>query len=99
MAKKININKMRKELLEIYEEFLKNPRSTSLQNKAIAYDKEYAGLPSYNDVLSERAIPEDISEAIGFLFKIFQYGSGTFNDVETLKSAEKIVEKLRNKPN
>jgi|SRR3989344_5604152 len=92
--------KIKKELLKVYEEFLKNPKDKSVYKKAIFYDKNYGGLTSYNDILVKKVVPKDIEKAINGLSTIYQYGMWekeheAFSNEKILKKAKKILEDLK----
>lgn len=96
----LNWKKIKKELLEVYEGFLKNPKDKSVHKKAIFYDKNYGGLTSYNDILVKKVVPEDIEKAINGLSTIYQYGMWeegheAFSNDKIMNSAKKILENLK----
>jgi hypothetical protein len=97
-----NEKKMRKELIDLYEAFLKNPKSKLVRNVAIKYSNLYGGLSAYNDILAQQPIPKDIENALGGLSTIYQYGiwgeyHEAFSDEKIIKDAKKILEELREK--
>ena len=91
----VNEKKMRKDLAEIYEDFLRNPNDSSVHSRAIAYDRKYGGLSAYSNILVKKPISQDIEKALNGLFKLYQYGNGTFDDNETVKLAKKTLEDLK----
>lgn len=104
MLKSINFRKMRKELIELYKEFLKNPRDETLNKKIIAYELQFGGLQVYNDYLKSQPVPKDIEMALSGLSTVYQYGlwedfNEDFSNEKIISKAKKILaELLRQKP-
>ena len=94
MAEEFNEEKIREELLELYEEFLKKPGDVLIRDKMIAYDRDYWGAPYFNDVLVKKAISDDVAHALGVLLDVFQYGLGIRNDKELLEMAKVATKEL-----
>jgi len=97
-----NEKKMRKELIDLYEAFLINPKNKLVRNVAIKYNNLYGGLSAYNEILAKQPIPKDIENALGGLSTIYQYGMWgenheAFSDEKILKDAKKILEELKKK--
>jgi hypothetical protein len=97
MTEEINFTKMRKELIKIYETFLKNPADERVRDLVIVYDRKYGGLSTYNEILKERPVPEEISRALENLSGIYQYGLGTLDDEELISTSKEILKNLKNK--
>jgi len=102
MSEAVNFQRMRQELIEIYEKFLENPGDESIQKKIIEYDRNFGGLQVYNDYLKSRPVPKDIEVALGGLSMIYQYGlweddkeHEAFSDEKIVSEAKKILEELR----
>lgn len=89
MSEAVNFQKMRKELIHLYKEFLENPESETANKKVIAYELKFGGLFRYNDVLSSQPVPKDIEKALGGLSTIYQYG--LWGDSHEAYSNEKII--------
>lgn len=94
MTTKINFNELRNELLKIYNAFISNPSDKEVHKLAISLDRKYAGLTDYNAVFASKPVPKAIHDAISGLFKIYQYGNGTFDDAQTKKTAKEIINEL-----
>jgi len=90
--KTIDFKKMRTELKAIYKAFLENPEDESIKDKAQDYDREYGGLQAYENYLKDNPIPKNISEALGGLFMIYEYG--IFGENHDL-SQENILKKVK----
>ena len=105
MAEKINFKRMRKELVEIYKRFLKNPVDESTRDDAIKYSREFAGLSVYKDYLKSQPVPKDIEKALGGLTTIYQYGwwkdtnksdaHEIFSNENIITLAKEILEELK----
>lgn len=94
MAEEFNEEKIREELLELYEEFLKNPRDASIRDKMIAYDRRYGNAPYLNEILKKKVISDDVANALNSVSAVFQYGMGIRNDKELLEMAKKALKEL-----
>ena len=88
MAKELNIQKMKVELIEIYEGFIKNPNNPVIQREAY---KMYADYSTATDIL----LNEPISISINFLSEIIQYNTGIFDKEEIKQSAREILKELK----
>ena len=100
MSETVDFKKMKKELIELYENFLKTPEDKSIQKKAIKYDRDFGGLQVYNDYLKSQPVPKEIETALGGLSTIYQYGlwednHEAFSDEKIVKEAKKILEELK----
>src|SRR3989344_3248213 len=96
----INLSKIRKNLIVLYEAFLKNPTNKKVQYIIREYDKEYGGLPSYENLSVKKIVPNELISAISGLSTIYQYGlwdesHKTFSKTQILETARKILEKLK----
>jgi len=99
MSEAVDFNNMRKELIWLYEEFLRNPADKSIQKRAIDYDRNFGGLSSYNSYLKSQPVPPDIEIALNGLSAIYQFGTwGKEHDLSNDKiiyKARKILEDLK----
>ncbi|MDO8467850.1 MAG: hypothetical protein Q7S56_02800 [Nanoarchaeota archaeon] len=105
MAEKINFKNMRKELIQLYEEFLKNPSDESIRRKVIKYELDFGGLSLYNDYLKSQPVPKDIENALSGLSTIYQYGwwkdtnkadaHEVFSNENLITLAKRILEDLK----
>ncbi len=77
MEEGINFEKMRKELIEIYSLFIRNPTDQDIQDRAFDYDRIYGALPTVNEIFKSQPIPQDIAFALNHLSTIIQYDLGT----------------------
>jgi len=93
MTEAIDFQKMKKELIKLYEEFLENPEDETTNKKIIAYELQYGGLQKYNDYLKSRPVPKYIETALSGLSTIYQYG--LWEDSNEYFSNEKIVSKAK----
>lgn len=91
MVKELNIQKMRAELIEIYEGFLKNPNNPIIQREAYRMYTDYMNAGSL--------LKEDIGGAVNFLSAIIQYKDGyqdgTYDREEMKQSAREILKRLK----
>jgi len=94
MAKEFNEQKMRSELIKLYQEFIKSPKSENVRLNLIQFDRDFGGLATYNDYLKSQPIPKDISKAIGHVSTIFQYGLGTYENDWIFKIAKETLNNL-----
>jgi hypothetical protein len=99
MENPINFQEIRKELLELYKEFLENPEDKALNKEITLYELKYGGLSSYNDYLKSQPIPKDIEEALNGLSTMYQYGlfeddHKAFSNDKIISNAKEILEKL-----
>ena len=99
MTKELDVQKMREELIKIYEGFLKNPENKKIQHISTKYDEIYGGLASYNEILVKKVVPEDIKMALDGLSTIYQYGSWgpehAFSNRKIIKRATEILQSLK----
>jgi hypothetical protein len=96
----INLPKMKKNLIVLYEAFLKNPDDKKVQYIVKEYDKEYGGLPSYEELSIKKIIPDEIINAINGLSTLYQYGRWdesheAFSKRKILETAQKILKELK----
>lgn len=99
MSEAVDFQKMRRELIELYEEFLANPGNETTEKKAIKLDRNFGGLSYYNEILSSQPVPKDVEGALNGLSTIYQYGSWeesheAFSNDKILLEAKKILEEL-----
>ncbi len=96
---RIDFNKIRKDLIEIYKNFLENPDNEEIIKKAFNYEKEYGGLSTYNEYLKSQPVPEEIEKALNWLSALYQFGIHEKNhylsEDKILKEAKKILEELK----
>jgi flagellin-specific chaperone FliS len=89
----INESKLRKNLVSIYESFIKNPEDTNVHKEAIRYDRAYGSLEGYD------SISKEIKGAISMLSFLNQFGShnddSELSKEKILGKAKKILEELR----
>jgi len=95
MEQTFDEQKMKKELLELYQLFLENPDDENMKDKLIKYDRHYGGLATYNDYFKSHPISEEIKEALGGLVDISLYGEGFMNKEECVSFAKKIIDELK----
>lgn len=100
MSEAVDFQKMRRELIELYEEFLANPGDKTTEKKAIKWDRNFGGLSYYNEVLASQPVPKDIERALDGLSAIYQYGlwedsHEAYSNDKILLEAKKILEELR----
>lgn len=96
----INFPKMKKNLITLYEAFLKNPNNEKIREIIKEYDKAYGSLPHYNDNSVKKIVPDKILSAINGLSALYQYGMWeenheVFSDTKILKTAQKILKELK----
>ena len=89
----IDFQKMRKELISLYEKFLKNPESDDVKEDLMSYEYEFGGLTAYNDYLKSQPVPKDIVKGLGGLSIIFEYG--WFEDRDKIYTKEKIFSEAK----
>lgn len=87
--KPINFEKLKKDLIKLYEDFLKNPESKLLKEKAIKLEKILGGLSNYNDYFKSQPVPKDIEKGLNGLSAIYQYGM--WDDSHEAFSKSKII--------
>jgi len=99
--KKVDFERMRTELIEIYQKFLEAPGSKPLHRRIMDYEKKWSGLSVYDDILKEKPVPEAIRKALEGLSLLYQYGTypetHDLSDKNILKRAKAILEKLRHR--
>jgi len=94
MAKEFNEEKMRRDLLFLYERFIENPENEEVRSNLIKFDMDFGGLCAYNDYLKSQPIPEYIQNALGGLIDLGLYGEGFKNKEECLYFAKEILKEL-----
>jgi len=100
MTLNIDESRMKRELIIIYKNFLKNPEDSSIHQLAIVYDRHYGGISSYNDIMSKLVISKELEQAINGLSAIYQYGlhnseHEAFSNEKIIKIAKEILQKLK----
>ncbi|MDP3026813.1 MAG: hypothetical protein Q8N63_03830 [Nanoarchaeota archaeon] len=99
MAETIDFQKMRKDLIRIYEKFLENPEDKSIKKVAIDYDRNFGGLASYNDYLKSQPVSKNIEMALNWLSAIYQFGvwekEHTLSDENIISKAKIVLENLK----
>ena len=96
----INFQKMRKELISLYERFLESSDSEDVKSDFMIYERDFGGLQVYNDYLKSQPVPKDIESGLAGLSTVFQYGwfkdgGGMFSNEEIVVIAKKILEDLK----
>jgi hypothetical protein len=96
MKEAIDFQKIKRELIAIYQKFLNDGEKEEAIDEAIKYDRIYGGLVSEHYI---NYIPDYIVKAIERLSDIYQYGmrprdKGYSND-ELVSLAKKILENLK----
>ena len=90
---------MRRELIKIYDFFLKNPQDKGVNYLTTKYDAMYGGLTSYNKILVKPPVPKDLEQALNGLSTIYQYGmwgpEHNFSNENIVRAAKKILEDLK----
>ncbi len=71
----IDFKQIRKDLIELYEEFIENPEDKKLLKEIGEYDFTFGGLSGYNDYLKNPIVPEDVVSGLNWLGMIVQYGA------------------------
>jgi len=101
MSEDFNEEEMREELIQLYENFLKNPEDNFVIKKIISYERKYGGLPIYNDYLKSQPIPQDIEIALNWLSSMNQFNKYKDNhplaNDKILERAKKILKELKEK--
>jgi len=99
MSETIDFKKMKEELIELYENFLKTPEDKFIQEKAIKYDKCFGGLQAYNDYLKSQPVPQEIEMALRGLSAIYQYGlwedTHDLSNGKIICKSKKILKELK----
>ncbi len=97
----VDFGKLRKELVDLFESFLKNPKDKEILSKAMKYDKEFSGLTHYKEEFSfGEKIPDDISNALKELTHISFYDTEDtslkhFSNEEIHERIKKALENLK----
>jgi len=96
----IYFQKMRKELILLYERFIKDPKNQILLNEIHKYDLEFGGLGSYNDYCKLPIMPDSIKKALGLLEDLYYeplpYGTpGALSNEEIIAIAKEILQDLK----
>ena len=86
---KANFQKIKKELIKLYEEFLENPLDQDVIDRIIHYSKVFGGLGSYNDYFKSLFVPKNIESALNGLSALYQYG--LYENTHEAYSNEKII--------
>ncbi len=94
MALEFNEEKIREELLELYEEFLDNPQDERIKGKLISYDRDYGGASHYNSILKKKAISDDVVKGLNALSLAYQYGMGFQKNEDILEVVKKVLKEL-----
>jgi hypothetical protein len=96
MTKDIDFGKMKSELINIYEAFLKNPNDALAKAKAMDFETEYAGATTLGDYFAGLHFPKTISKAIYNLQRIWQYGmEKSMDNKNPLAECKKVIEELK----
>ncbi len=85
----IDFQKMRKELIALYEKFVKDSERNDVKEEFMVYENEFGGLSAYNNYLKSKPIPEDIERALGELSTIYLYG--LHEEHKEMPSNEEII--------
>ena len=89
----IDFQVMKKELIELYESFLKNPENELIRKKIIAYDSAFLGLSGALHT------PKMIEYALNRLPLLCQYGlwkdGHAFSNQNIISEAREILEKIK----
>ncbi len=89
----VDFQKMRKELIILYERFINNPESEEVKDDLMAYEHTFGGLTAYNDYLKSRPVPKDVVSGLGGLSIIFEYG--WFESRDKIYTKEKIFSEAK----
>ena len=99
MPKTVNFQKMKRELIHIYKEFLTKPSDKSIQKKALNYDRKFGGLSTYNNYFKSQLVPKEIDSALHWLSALYQFDTWEkwheLSNERIISNAEKILEGLR----
>jgi len=90
---KTDFEKIRKELIGLYERFLKNPKSEKTINDIIEYEGKFGGLVIYNDILKRKPVPNVIKSGLAGLSLLYQYDE---HPPTHKLSNKKIITKAKN---
>lgn len=96
----IDFKKMRKELISLYERFLKNPESESIKEEFMVYGEEFGGITVLNDYLKSMPVPKDIFSGLCGLSMIsdqllFEDKNQFFTKEIIFDKSKKILEELK----
>lgn len=86
MAKELNEEKLRKELIKVYEAFVENPKDKKIHNQLIALDLYYA---SAMDLIKSKAIWEGIFQTTLIIQEKHPAGK------DKIELAKKIIKDLK----
>ncbi len=95
----IDFKQIRKDLIELYEEFIENPEDKKLLKEIGEYDFTFGGLSGYNDYLKNPIVPEDVKLALNGLSGIRQYGMWKeghgLSNTNLMKRAREDLDRLK----
>ena len=93
MVVEYNEPKLRKQLLRVYSRFVEDPSDSENLEKIKELDEKYASVAAANDYIASQPIPKEISNATGFLHKIWAYSYGATRE-EIVEETKKILKDL-----
>jgi len=94
MALEFNEEKIREELVELYEEFLENPEDEKTKGKLISYDWDYGGASYYDSILKKKSISDDVIKGLNVLSLTYQYGFGFQKDEDIVNKVRDVLKEL-----
>ncbi len=100
MTEAVDFQRMKQELIGLYERFLENPEDETAYREIVAYELEYGGLQVYNDYLKSQPVPTEIELALGGLSALYQYGMHedtheAYSDKKIVETAKRILAELK----
>jgi len=94
MALEFDEIKIRKKLLKLYRDFIKDPENEGTISELIKFDRDYGRAGVLNEHLESQPIPSYLVKAIGHVSTIFQYGLGTYDNDWILNIAKETLRDL-----
>ena len=95
MEKGFDNQKLREELINLYEEFIKNPENPEIMKKLEKAEGKYSGLIVYKDIVEDLPYTEEVIRAISELPFSIQYGLGTFSKGDLILKAKEVLKELK----
>ena len=96
----IDFQKMRKELISLYEKFLESPDNHLTYNEVVDYHIKFGGLVKYNEYLKSQPVPKDIVTGLYglstiYMYKFYEKDEGIFSNEEIIVTAKRILQDLK----
>lgn len=89
----IDFQKMRKELISLYEKFVNDLDNPKIKEEFMIYGSEFGGLTAYNDYLKSPPVPKDIQFALCGIDMVLEYG--WFESRDKIYTKEKIFNEVK----